>query len=78
MRNDEKTKRLFFTFVFIPMKGIVLGQIGDKCLKLAAFFRTILTGSRYEWIESNLTHFQPYTKRVTVSLTYMRSEADCV
>jgi hypothetical protein len=44
-RNTFKMKRLFFTFVCIPMKGMVLGQMGDKCLKLLAFFITIISGS---------------------------------
>jgi hypothetical protein len=43
LRNDYPRKRLFFPFIGISMKGMVLGQTGDKDLKLLAFFRTIMT-----------------------------------
>ena len=61
-------QRLFFTFVCIPMKGMVLGQMGDKCLKLLAFFMTIMRGACEEWIELNLTHVQHYNPYLTLGI----------
>jgi hypothetical protein len=66
--NASKRKRLFFTFVDIPMKGMVFGQIGDKSLKLCAFFRPITRGSRDAWIKSNLTPFQHYNPYLTIGI----------
>jgi len=39
------------------MPGMVLGQMGDKCLKLLAFFLTIMRGSPSEGI---VEHFPPF------------------
>jgi hypothetical protein len=50
------------------MKGMVFGQIGDKCLKLLAFFMSITRGSRDAWIESNLTLCQHYNPYLTIGI----------
>ena len=53
----------FFTLILIPMPGMVLGQIGDKCLKLLAFFMTIMRGSPSEGIVEHFPpclHYHPY------------------
>jgi hypothetical protein len=61
-------KRLFFTFIDIPMKGMVLRQMGDKCLKPLVFFMPIMRGACEEWIESNLVHFQYYNPYFTIGI----------
>src|SRR4029434_636596 len=66
--NVSKIKCLFFTFVDISMEGIVLGQLGDKCLKLLAFFLPITRGSRNEGIEANLVHFQHYNPDIPIGI----------
>jgi hypothetical protein len=51
-------KRLFCTFVDIPMESMVLGQMSDKCLKPLVFLLPIMRGACYAWIESNRIPFQ--------------------
>jgi hypothetical protein len=58
LENIYQTKRLFFPFICIPMKGMILGQTGDKDLKLLAFFRTIMRSAPDEWVETNRIAFQ--------------------
>jgi hypothetical protein len=60
--------RLFFTLVCIPMESLVLGQTGDKDLKLLALFLAITGGACYEWIESNLTLFQHDNPYLTLGI----------
>jgi hypothetical protein len=39
-------------------EGMILGQTGDKYLKLLAFFRTIMSRAPEEWVEAHLIAFQ--------------------